>query len=67
MLGDEELAEIRKFLTDELNIIMPVDFEKFSDYYKREYLQDALNRPIRVYGTVLSKGRPRGEPFEVKK
>lgn len=34
MLGDEELAEIRKFLTDELNIIMPVDFEKFSDYYK---------------------------------
>ncbi len=66
MPDDEELAEIRKFLTGELNIIMPVDFEKFSDYYKREYLQEALNRPIRVCGMVLNEGEPGGGPFWIK-
>lgn len=66
MPDDEELAEIRKFLTEELNIIMPVDFEKFSDYFKREYLQEALNRPIRVCGMVLNEGEPGGGPFWIK-
>ncbi len=66
MPDEEEMSEIRKFLTDELNIIMPVDFEKFSDYYKREYLQEALNRPIRVCGMVLNEGEPGGGPFWIK-
>ncbi len=66
MPDDEELTEIGKFLTEELNIIMPVDFGKFSDYYKREYLQEALNRPIRVCGMVLNEGEPGGGPYWIK-
>jgi len=45
---------------------MPADFEKFSDKFKREYLVEALNRPIRVCGMVLNEGEPGGGPFWIK-
>jgi len=53
MPDEEELASIAAFLHKDLNIVMPADFEKFSDRFKREYLVEALNRPIRVCGMVL--------------
>ena len=66
MPDDEELANISSFLQNDLNIMMPVDFEKFSDKYKREYLFEALNKPIRVCGMVVNEGEPGGGPFWIK-
>ena len=63
---EEELKDISSFLTNDLNITMPVDFEKFADSYKLEYLQNTLNRPIRVCGMVLNEGEPGGGPFWIK-
>jgi len=62
----EELESISAFLHKDLNIVMPADFEKFSDKFKREYLVEALNRPIRVCGMVLNEGEPGGGPFWIK-
>lgn len=66
MPDEEELKDISAFLHNDLNIVMPVDFEKFSDKYKREYLVEALNRPIRVCGMVVNEGEPGGGPFWIK-
>lgn len=66
MPDEDELKDISEFLNKELNIEMPVDFEKFSDKYKREYLLETLNRPIRVCGMVVNEGEPGGGPFWIK-
>ncbi len=63
---EDELAQISTFITNELNIDMPIDFEKFSEKYKQEYLLEVLNRPIRVGGMVLNEGEPGGGPFWIK-
>ena len=62
----DELHNIRTLLERDLNIILPVDFEKFSDKYKRECLVEALDRPIRVCGMVVNEGEPGGGPFWIK-
>jgi len=66
MPSEKELNKISAFLTKDLNINMPADFEKFSDKYKQEYLLEALNRPIRVCGMVPNEGEPGGGPFWIK-
>lgn len=63
---ENELSEISNFLEEDLNINMPVDFIKFSDKFKQEYLIDVLNRPIRVCGMVPNEGEPGGGPFWIK-
>lgn len=64
--AEKELLEIGDYITKELNIQMPVDFFKFSDSFKQEYLIEALNRPIRVCGMVPNEGEPGGGPFWIK-
>ncbi len=66
MPDEEELGNICNFLQKDLNIMMPSDFEKFSNKYKREFLVEVLNRPIRVCGMVLNEGEPGGGPFWIK-
>jgi len=62
----EEMESITAFLENDLNIITPVDFNKFADNYKVEYLEGVLNRPIRVCGMVVNEGEPGGGPFWIK-
>jgi len=66
MPNEKALAEISAFLKIDLNIDMPVDFNKFSDEFKRAYLIEVLNRPIRVCGMVRNEGEPGGGPFWIK-
>ena len=66
MPSEKELIEISDFLEKELNINMPVDFIKFSDKFKQEYLIEVLNKPIRVCGMVPNEGEPGGGPFWIK-
>ncbi len=64
--SEDELKNIKKFLTEQLNVQPPVDFDKFAEKHKLQYLKEALNRPIRVCGMVKNEGEPGGGPFWIK-
>ena len=57
---------IANFLYQKLNVVVDKDFEKFALKYQIEYLQNKINRPIRVCGMVKNEGEPGGGPFWVK-
>ncbi|GAA4116158.1 hypothetical protein GCM10022393_16660 [Aquimarina addita] len=65
--SDAELEKIKKFLVQQLNVRLPIDFDKFSEKYKLQFLKESLNRPIRVCGMVINEGEPGGGPFWVKR
>jgi len=65
-LDESVLFEIAQFLSDQLNVLVNNEFEKYSKKYQIEYLRDRLNRPIRVCGMVKNEGEPGGGPFWVK-
>jgi len=65
-ITEEKRFEIAQFLSKDLNVIIPLEFEKYSPKYQIEYLINKLNRPIRVCGMVKNEGEPGGGPFWVK-
>lgn len=65
-LNEDKIFEIAQFLSEQLNVKVNPEFEKFSNKYQREYLIEKLNRPIRVCGMVKNEGEPGGGPFWVK-
>lgn len=60
------LPEIIAFVTGELNIVLPVNFSKYTFENQKSQLFQLLNRPIRVCGMVKNEGEPGGGPFWVK-
>lgn len=65
-LPEAQLIEIARFLRKKMNVIISLEFEKYSPKYQIEYLKNKLNRPIRVCGMVRNEGEPGGGPFWVK-
>ncbi|WP_452224894.1 DUF4301 family protein [Lacinutrix chionoecetis] len=65
-ISEEKIIEIARFLRKKLNVIISLEFEKYSTKYQIEYLKNKLNRPIRVCGMVKNEGEPGGGPFWVK-
>jgi len=65
-LPETEILEIVHFLQDEFHLKLARDFEKFSEKYQIQYLQEQLDRPIRICGMVKNEGEPGGGPFWVK-
>ena len=49
-----------------MSISVIEDFSKYTKESKVEYLQNVLNRPIRVCGMVKNEGEPGGGPFWVR-
>ncbi len=64
-ISKEIIFEIEDFLNSILNISLIEDFSKFTKESKIEFLQNILNRPIRVCGMVKNEGEPGGGPFWV--
>lgn len=62
----EQLIEIALFLSNQLNVYISQEFEKYAFNFQLEYLIQKLNRPIRVCGMVKNEGEPGGGPFWVK-
>ncbi|EPR73244.1 Ribosylnicotinamide kinase-like protein [Winogradskyella psychrotolerans RS-3] len=60
------LVAVENFLTHKLSIKISDEYKKYTDRYKIEYLQEKLNRPMRVCGMVKNEGEPGGGPFWVK-
>ncbi len=65
-VNEEKLMVIAQFMSNELNLVISTEFEKYSKKYQKEYLFEKLNRPIRVCGMVKNEGEPGGGPFWVK-
>ncbi|MBF8148849.1 DUF4301 family protein [Winogradskyella sp. F6397] len=65
-VSEATLSAIENFLTSELSIKISDEYKKYADRYKIEYLQEKLNRPIRICGMVKNEGEPGGGPFWVK-
>mgnify|MGYP001164740087 CR=1 FL=1 len=65
-ISEEEIHEIANFLSDQMNVHISSEFEKYANQYKIEYLKSRIHRPIRVCGMVKNEGEPGGGPFWVK-
>lgn len=63
---DNDIQNISKFLTNQLNVVFSKEFDKYSTENKVAYLKEKINRPIRVCGMVKNEGEPGGGPFWVK-
>ncbi len=64
-LLDEELLEVEKFATQDLNISIPIAYEGWEKMEKIDFLFNKLNRPMRICGMVKNEGEPGGGPFWV--
>lgn len=62
----EIIDEVVDFIKTRLQTNISSDFQKYTKESKIEYLQELLNRPIRVCGMVKNEGEPGGGPFWVK-
>lgn len=65
-VSEKDISEMEAFIVNKLNVVINVEFEKYSTKYQIEYLVDKLNRPIRICGMVKNEGEPGGGPFWVK-
>ena len=65
-ISEDVIEEIKIFAKEQINISLPVNFDKFQSEYKIDLLFSELNRPIRVCGMVKNEGEPGGGPFWVK-
>ncbi|WP_175514029.1 DUF4301 family protein [Flavobacterium degerlachei] len=60
------LDEIVAFLKENLNVILPLDFNNLNFEEKAQSIVTLLDRPIRVCGMVINEGEPGGGPFWTK-
>lgn len=61
----ELLEEIEKFIQNQLQARLPLEYHKYKTEYQLEAVRNRLNRPLRVCGMVKNEGEPGGGPFWV--
>ncbi len=62
----ELVNEAFEFLRTELSLVTPPEIEASEPARIRVFLEDRLNRPLRVCGVVINEGEPGGGPFWVR-
>ncbi|UWX54723.1 DUF4301 family protein [Maribacter litopenaei] len=65
-ITEDNPGNIRKFLTEELNVKFKENFDGLSKAEKVKLLKNRINRPIRICGMVKNEGEPGGGPFWIK-
>lgn len=60
------IEEIVNFAKEKIHCPVIADFSKYTKESKIEFLQELLNRPVRVCGMVKNEGEPGGGPFWVR-
>ncbi len=63
LLNEYDINEIQEFMENELMINFPDDFNDLELEKQFNYIQNKLNRPIRICGMVKNEGEPGGGPF----
>ncbi|MFX0556352.1 DUF4301 family protein [Maribacter sp. CXY002] len=66
VVSDSEIKNIGMFLTNGLNVKLPVGYADISNEEKISFLKDKINRPIRICGMVKNEGEPGGGPFWIE-
>ena len=64
--SEGDIQEATQFCEHQANISFPSDFNRWEESRKVKFLQNILNRPIRICGMVKNEGEPGGGPFWVK-
>ncbi|NTV84940.1 MAG: DUF4301 family protein, partial [Bacteroidales bacterium] len=64
--SEETIEEAIQFCEKQISTAFPPDFFYWLESKKVRYLQNLLNRPIRICGMVKNEGEPGGGPFWVK-
>lgn len=64
-VNENILNNTQQFIENELCFIIRDSYKNYSDKFKKDYLLQILNRPIRVCGMVKNTGEPGGGPFWV--
>ncbi len=62
-IQESDIKKIIAFANKNLNIEIIEDFDKYTFENKLLYINQILNRPIRVCGMVKNEGEPGGGPF----
>ncbi len=62
----QQLGEVENFLKENMNVLLPAEYENYTEEEKINYLRTKLNRPFRVCGMVKNEGEPGGGPFWAK-
>nr|WKN34210.1 DUF4301 family protein [Tunicatimonas sp. TK19036] len=62
-ISDEKLEEMREFVEDQLCVLPEQVFSTMDGAQKIVFLEEMLDRPIRVCGMVKNEGEPGGGPF----
>ena len=65
-ISENDIATMLGFASEQLNIAISSDIDKYTIENKIAYLREILNRPIRVCGMVKNEGEPGGGPFWVR-
>ncbi len=63
--NENDICDIRKFMEEELFIGFPDDFDGLELEKQFQWIENKLNRPVRVCGMVKNEGEPGGGPFWV--
>lgn len=63
LIEDDKIEEAESLLTGELNIELPPTYISWDPFVKKDFLEEKLNRPLRVCGMVVNTGEPGGGPF----
>ncbi len=61
--GLADFSDVTEFMTKELNVKFPDEFDNYKSDEKQLYIKTRLNKPIRVCGMVKNEGQPGGGPF----
>ncbi|HMK05941.1 MAG TPA: DUF4301 family protein, partial [Flavobacterium sp.] len=65
-IQQQDIEGIIFFIERQLNVTIIDDFSKYTFENKITYINEILNRPIRVCGMVKNEGEPGGGPFWVR-
>ena len=61
--NEADLAEVKRFVEEELCVVLPESVKTLEGDALKEALRKVLDRPLRVCGMVRNEGEPGGGPF----
>lgn len=60
------MHEVESFIKDKLMVVLPEEYDNYTESQKICFLRGKLDRPIRICGMVVNEGEPGGGPFWVR-
>ena len=65
-VSDDLIKDVQTFIENELNVTFSKEFKNYKKESEIKYINDILDKPIRVCGMVKNENEPGGGPFWVR-